>query len=321
MTLHENLERLAFIDECAWMSFKKIKIAKGPNPYYFWQVGRVIAASDNLHWKRFWNIYLFWLVLAHICFVAALLQIFPDYTWMLAVAAFFAAARFFATWNKYSREYFRYHVGKADALAFAFGTDNAALFIKTFHEDFTRRIIDGQGEQYLERIKVKDFDALVKLNKAAQDKDEVNLGIGDTVKKATYGAFLLALVKVDFKGFKETFDVYSKFVSNFNAVQFRLLDWVLWSAVLLGICYTIYDLFIGQTSTKRKKKTYLLLLNIMKETWVETPEKNVPAQARDENSFEPEIWKVAGQELARASGLKKIAAYALLAWVLPKRGR
>lgn len=268
----DNLEYLATIDSCAWQSFKKIKDDNGPNPYNFLKAFSVmrIARAEKRHLKP----YFLWLVTAHILAVAFALT--TEISFMTFLTLFILSlVGLFRSWFPYKEEYFRQKSGRENPLSYAFGTNNAATNIALFSKYFTESL-HAINNGLLQKIKSKDFDALIKLNKAAQDKEEVNFGIADVVKKSTYGAILLAFVKFDFSGITTTLSTYSAFATNIKFQTMPLNLWLYLAVIFGSFTYFIYDLFLGQSKLKRKKKQYLLLLNVLKESWVDPVEPSSP---------------------------------------------
>lgn len=317
MDMHQNLERLAFIDKAAWESFKKVKVEKGPSPFRVVVAFKVISFSKSLSWWRFWNIYLVWLALSLPFGYFALYSKSLNIAVACGAISFIFFGFFFKTWGKYEKEYYLYNCGKVDPLVFAFGTDNASDFLKSFEKIFMEKIMAEVWRLQSQPIKTKDFDGLIKLNKAAQDKDEVNLGIGETIKKAFYGALLVALVTFKFEGFLSVFATYTTFVEKLKFAQFSLFGWFCILVVLLSSIFLIYDIFVGQTSTKRRKKKYLLLLNILKETWVDASEK-IPAASAQRSIIGDSLRECVESEISKMRGLKKMAILAIIGWISGK---
>ena len=294
----DNLDYLATIDSCAWQSFKKIKDDNGPNPYNFLKAFSVMRIAQA--GKRPLKPYFLWLVTAHILAVAFALTTGIAFITFLTLFLL-SLVGLFRSWFPYKEEYFRQRSGRENPLSYAFGTNNAATNIALFSEHFTKSLHTINVE-LLQKIKSKDFDALIKLNKAAQEKEEVNFGIADVVKKSTYGAILLAVVKFDFSGITTPLSTYSAFATNIKIQTMPPYLWVYLTVIFGSFTYFIYDLFLGQSKLKRKKKQYLLLLNILKESWVDPVElisPKAPDHCIDEGELIGHLRLLPWQSLAR----------------------
>lgn len=135
-----------------------------------------------------------------------------------------------------------------------FGINNLSLTIFGI-----LNIVNAGGD----RIDKNDIGSILKIVKARYETSDVSLGFAEHIKKLIY-ASLFTLPVAIFSNISHFSQQFSKALKVFNT---NIYVSAYLALVIIFIIGLMYDLIFTQTKRKKQQKRYLLMLNIIHESW------------------------------------------------------
>ena len=249
-----NIKKYAELDRLLWKAFTEIE-KREPIPFFSWLRGwstfRRLKRSGKLRWHDNY------IVAQIVTAVLVLLLVLGRSSSALVITALpaYVISLFwmFRARAKFVRASAESELKNTNITEYAFGMDSVSLLVKRVTD--TVSLPAGNERKAC-------LDALIKINKAAQEHGEVNFGIVDTIKKTLITGLppLVYWLGIHAESLKNASDGVSKSLAS---------PWILYGwLTVVGLCaiYLLYDIMFGQPRLKKRKKRYLLVLNIIKET-------------------------------------------------------
>jgi hypothetical protein len=255
-----NIRRFADLDKALWKAFVKAERDE-PIPFFAWGRFRstysVLLNNKRVDWRNnYLAAFISGSVFAFLFVVGSPLGM--PLPIMLGVLIAYCVSLLWMYWARatFIRKYSEFELKHTEIAEYAFGLDAVALLV--------RRVVEAVPLPTGKERKAC-LDALIKINKAAQDHGEVNFGFVEVLKKAAFTGVLSIFSAISWllangEKIKQASDGVVSSVSS-PWIFYPLLGLVVFSVVFL-----LYDIVLGQPRLKKKKKRYLLVLNIIRET-------------------------------------------------------
>lgn len=249
--LVSNLEGVAALDKALWAAYQKSLASDLPplfNPIR--ALPNILKLQRAGHLKWWQNYY----ILLLIALAFGISSLFTSY-WLIA---FYAAFLFVATHSrsKYVEAYSYVQIGRPQISKHAFGLQMPSL-----------TVTGVMGALKSEKIKIDKvmLDSVIKLNKASQEFEDVAFGVSDAARKGLIGApyaFALWL-------FTTNIPIGQQLNQAMDALLQRPVLLGILLIFLSGFALIAYQLAFSNIVTKRDRKRYLLVLNLLRETYQE----------------------------------------------------
>lgn len=249
IALTKNLENLATLDDALWKAFllcQKEYIPPTLNPFRAISTTIRLVKKGYLKAKYNYGAYLFFAI------VSGALSVFFSY-WLLISYMFFLAVSAKSR-TRYVEAYATEKLGRSSAAKSAFGITTPSLATAGVF-----KLMETGGT----KISKDSIGSIIKIVKASQEFGDVSFGIVETIKKGLFGLPLVAAVWM-FSN-QNTFTKYLNIFLNFP--QKNQIFYAVVALLFLGLSFICYDLVLGQTIAKREKKKYLLVLNMIYESF------------------------------------------------------
>lgn len=247
-TLNKKITDLANLEKDLWKAF--IKAEKEYTPPVF----NIIAAYKNVKdfnkqglLKKRYNFPLY--IILTLLF--GLMSLF--YQWLLIPYILFLFFTFIAR-EKYVHAYAVNKLRTQNYTQNGFGLDNLSLV--------TAGVINLKNAAGSKLTK-ESISSIVKIVKASQERSDVSFGIADMMKKSLY-ASPIPLIYWALNN-QQTLSEITNRMGNVIIKSVAISAVIL--SIVIGILFFGYDLLIGQTLDKRRKRKYFLLLNIINESF------------------------------------------------------
>jgi hypothetical protein len=249
--LVSNLEEIAALDKALWDGYRDSLLRHIPpimNPFRAFPKLTRLRKACLLRW---WEHYYVFLIGAFICGALALVVS----NWLLfGYAALLIPAGKYRV--KYVEAYIFLQIGRKNIARHSFGLKAPSLYVAGVMDS-----VKG------ERIKLDKatLESVIKLNKAVQELEDVAFGVADAIRKGVISVpYALAWWL-----FTTTTPV-AKYVM--QARDHLITHPALLGAMFMflsGIAFITYQLAFSTTVTKRDKKRYMLVLNLVREAYQE----------------------------------------------------
>lgn len=249
--LVSNLEKVATLDKTLWAAYQGSLVNKLPplfNPIR--ALSNILKLQRAGHLKWWQNYY----VLFVIALVFGISSIFTSY-WFLAIyaAILFASAK---CRSKYVEAYLYVEIGRPQIAKHAFGLQMPSLMVSG--------VMGALKDEHV-KIDKETLDSVIKLNKASQEFEDVAFGISDAARKGLIGApyaFALWL-------FTTTIPIGQHLSQATDALLKNPIFLGILLVYLSGFAFLTYQLAFSNIVTKRDRKRYLLVLNLVREAYQE----------------------------------------------------
>lgn len=249
--LVSNIEEVATLDKALWVAYKaslKNRMPPFLHPFRALQKLRELQKDGHLRW---WQNY-------YVLFVVALVfgvsSQFISY-WLLTLYAAFLllSARYH---SKYVEAYLHVEIGRPQISKHAFGLRMPALVVFGV-------MVALKNESA--KIGKETLDRVIKLNKASYEFEDVAFGVSDAVRKGIIGApyaFALWLITT-------TVPIGRYFSHAMETLRQKPMLVGVLIVFLSGFALFAYQFAFSNIVTKRDRKRYLLVLNLIREAYQE----------------------------------------------------
>lgn len=142
-------------------------------------------------------------------------------------------------------------LGSSNYSANSFGIRSSSLLIFYFLQEFKNK-----------NIKKEDIAAIIKIAKSSHEQEDVSIGFVEYLKKFIIGG----VFSMPFFAIQHFQDGRFWFDKTLGIKSTVVITYV--AAVFVLFLYMIYQLIFSSAYQKKRKKRYLLALNIIHESWV-----------------------------------------------------
>lgn len=255
-----KVKKLATLDEALWKAFQETD-RNEPVPFFAWRRLHDKHKEMRENMKADGTSYYPLPFLLGCCFAGlfmvggvnrwpnGLLIIFIALYCLMLLCTFWARGRFL-------RAYSEYELRNSSFTDHAFGMHSVSLLV--------RRVVEKVALP-IGKERKDSLDALIKINKAAQEHGEVNYGFVDALKKTAFTGMLSAFSALGWFSAHQT-DIQAVSERLINRLSAFWIGYVLIGVMVVSVLFLLYDIVFGQMRLKKKKKRYLLVLNIIRET-------------------------------------------------------
>lgn len=249
--LAKNLDELAELDKETWKAFRKSQHDYMPpmfNPF------RALSTTAYLVQKGYLKLWQNYFVLLTFSIISAIFSLIAS-LWLLAPYSLFIALAAVAR-NKYVEAYATEKLNRTGIVRQAFGVATPSLATAGVLD-----IMKSSGQ----RLTKDTVGSLIKLNKSSQEYEDVSFGILETLKKAAYGLpFALAL------WWSENTQAIARYKNVIDSAIVKVW-WLQIFGLILFFCIvaSFYNLILADTIMRREKRKYLLVLNMIYESYQE----------------------------------------------------
>ncbi|HEX6705288.1 MAG TPA: hypothetical protein VF169_11060 [Albitalea sp.] len=246
--LQSSVRDLAALEKKLWDAFRRAERMYTPPTL------RLVAAfrcAWDLRKRGLLSATRFYPLYATLAFLFAIAAPLSGYLWLLLPYLFFLA------WAFYALHGYATAIDKtkdANYVSHGFGVSNLALLVLGVMEVARATDVSFRKEQ---------LAAIIKLVKSSQDHGEVSWGLADMIKRTLWSGLFGVLVFLVANA--ATVSTYVDKLARATTRSLGLLALIV--AVSLTLVYCLYDLVFAQVNEKRRKKKYLLMLNIIHEGW------------------------------------------------------
>jgi len=249
--LVENLENVAALDESLRRAYRQSLTNRLPpiiNPFRALPKISELRRKGLLKWWQ--HYYAFWFA-GMVCGIVAMFTSL----WLLIgyLALSFLAADFS---SKYIEAYAYADIGRRGITKQSFGLQTPSLFVAG--------VVDAVRCEHI-KLDKETLDSVIKLNKATQEFEEVGFGISEAIRRGIISipyALSLWLITTEVPVKKYYVLVRDNLISQPILLGATIL-------MLSGLTLLAYQLAFSKTVTKRDRKRYLLVLNLLRETYQE----------------------------------------------------
>jgi hypothetical protein len=249
--INKRLHELAILEKSLWKAFEKMEVDYSPPTFNLLRstnIALVLVQQKLLRRIHFYPCYLL------LCTISAIgVVIFSP--WLLLLYVIFLAATMY-TRSKFVNAFAHWKLGTSEFETYAFGIGQPALAVA----GVIKLLEIGKGH-----IDIIAIQSILKIQKSSNELFEVSTGVGEALKKYLFTVpFLIAAWIVN-----ET-TAATKYLTLFNELAAKN-----WTVVLLMLLFILalilasYELVLGQTFLKRKKRKYLLVLTLISESFVQ----------------------------------------------------
>ncbi|GAC1607420.1 MAG: hypothetical protein NVS3B3_10250 [Aquirhabdus sp.] len=252
--LDKNLQELAKLEKILWDAFKESEKEYLPP---FFNLKKSIPTAFTLMKRGYlkkWHCspcFFFGAIISALFTVTSTHWFLIPYIFLLALSIF--------TKSKYIDAYTSEKLKTSQYAKHGFGLENLSLTVAgVMHLKKT-----GAGKLSAGKIAV-----IAKIVKASLEFGDVSFGLAEYLKKSLYAAPLAFIVW--FQNNPHIGNDIDAFISGFQKAKFSFQVTIIIIALyflLVGGLFC-YELTFGQTITKRQKKKYLLILNVISESFV-----------------------------------------------------
>ncbi len=261
--LLNSLDEMARLEKAIWKSFKKAESESFINP---WNFRKQLEVRKSLPGTTpwFWRNYPFWPILA---LISAFIVIFANPTTIsFGTLSYIPYMAFIllgvVSRDKFIKAYSQLQLKQKNFTDHAFGIDNLSL-----------RIFDTLNfhKKSGEKLTKNDIASLIKIVKASQDYQSMSFGYYDYLRKTIIGlivsspvtgSYFLYTHRKEVPQYLIKLDDYASLHHWFSAGPI-IISLILLFA-MLGLTYT---LVFHEPKIDMQKKRYLLILNILHESW------------------------------------------------------
>ncbi|WP_428718953.1 hypothetical protein [Undibacterium curvum] len=251
--LDKNLQELAELEKILWDAFKESEKKYRPP---FFNVKKSIPVAFTLMRRGYlkkWHCSPFFFAGAIVS--AAFTVTISDW---FSILYLFLLALSILTKTKYVDAYTSEKLKTSQYTKHGFGLENLSLTVAGV------MYLKKSGEGKLNAGKIA---AITKIVKASHEYGDVSFGLAEHLKKTLYAAPLAFIVWV--QNNPHIGNDIGTFISDFQksklAIQVVFSIFAIYFLLVGGIL--CYELIFGQTITKRQKKKYLLILNVISESF------------------------------------------------------
>lgn len=247
--LNKKLTDLAALEKLLWDAFIQSEKEYTPSPLCLrstFQKTRKLNKAKILEWYYNYPI----LLLVAISF--ALGSLF--YNWLLVgylVVLFFA----FTARDRFMHAFAVEKLGTQSYTNYGFGLQNLSLAAVG-----VLKLRDTGGV----KLTKESIGSIVKIVKSSHEHSEVSYGIGDQLKKSLFAT----PIPVVYYLLENHATLVSFATGGIQYLKNNLFAAAFIICLILGALLFCYELLLGQTRTKRRKRKYILLLNIIAESFV-----------------------------------------------------
>jgi len=249
--LNKHLQELATLERSLWNAFKKTEEEYLPpiaHPVRSVKTANELIRTGFLQRRHYYPIYLF------LSLLSAFAVVLLSFWYLVPYSTFLVAAM--TSRSKFVEAYVKSKLGTSKFEGFAFGISQPSLAVAGVIK--LREV--GTGTLDLSAIQ-----SILKIQKASSDFSEVATGFADVMKKSVYGVPFMFAGWI--YGNTATFNKYLALFQDVASKNWFVVVPV--ALVIFSLAFFSYDLVLGQTFVKRRKKKYLLVLTLIAESFVQ----------------------------------------------------
>lgn len=246
-----KLESVAELDKALWSAYRQSLVSRLPPFLNLLRVHRIHQELCGKKLLRWWQHYYAFMVGALLCGISSL---FVSYWLLIGYAVLlFSSAKLR---SKFVEAYAHAQIGRPNISKHSFGLQTPSLLVAG--------VMDALRD---ERIKIDSttLESVIKLNKATHEFEDIAFGVSDAIRKGAIGAPLALALWL--------FSTAIPIGLYLGKVQDILLKQPLLAGILiiflLGFAFLAYQLAFSGVVTKRDRKRYLLVLNLLRESFQE----------------------------------------------------
>jgi hypothetical protein len=243
------LSELAQFEKSLWDAFKKSEKDFLPptlNPVKSWSAVSALISEQLLELRYHYPFYL------AVSVLSALLAAFFSYWFLIPYSAFFWFAM--RSRARFVEAYAKKMLGHSEFETFAFGIGQPSLIVA----GMVQLRETGQGQLTQDAVQ-----SILKILKASTDFSDISIGIADALKK-----FLFSLPFILAAWIFSNTDTFNKYATAVHDVAVKNWPVALFLAfIVLAVLFIAYDLVLGQTLSRRRRKKYVLALTLIAESF------------------------------------------------------
>lgn len=246
--LNKKLNNLAILEKTLWDAFQRAEKEYAPPVLNLIAAYRTVKElnSSKLLKKRY-NFPLYFIL----AIIFGLMSLFSK--WLLIPYILFLSFTFVSR-EKYVHAYAVNRLRTEDYTKYGFGLNNPSLLTVG-----VIKLRDAAGS----KLTKESISSIVKINKASHEHSEVSFGTADILRKSLYATPIPIIYWA-----LDNQQVISQYANTIaNVVSKSIVISAIILSITIGITIFGYDLLIGQTLEKRRKRKYLLILNIINESF------------------------------------------------------